>query len=54
MLDKLKYVEEKYIELCDRVERPDFYDDPKKAATYLKEQKELGPVVTAYRAYLRA
>lgn len=54
MLDKLKYVEEKYIELCDRVERPDFYDDPKKAAAYLKEQKELEPVVTAYRAYLRA
>ncbi|MBQ6430489.1 MAG: peptide chain release factor 1 [Oscillospiraceae bacterium] len=54
MLDKLKYVEEKYIELCDRVGRPDFYDDPKKAAAYLKEQKELEPVVTAYRAYLRA
>ena len=54
MLDKLKFVEEKYIELCDRVERPDFYDDPKKAAAYLKEQKELEPVVTAYRAYLRA
>ena len=54
MLDKLKFVEEKYIELCDRVGRPDFYDDPKKAAAYLKEQKELEPVVTAYRAYLRA
>ncbi len=54
MLDKLKFVEEKYIELCDRVERPDFYDDPKKAAAYLKEQKELEPVVNAYRAYLRA
>ena len=54
MLDKLKFVEEKYIELCDRVGRPDFYDDPKKAAVYLKEQKELEPVVNAYRAYLRA
>ena len=54
MLDKLKFVEEKYIEICDRVGRPDFYDDPKKAAAYLKEQKELEPVVTAYRAYLRA
>ena len=54
MLDKLKFVEEKYIELCDRVERPDFYDDPKKAAAFLKEQKELEPVVAAYRAYLRA
>ena len=54
MLEKLKYVEEKYIELCDRVERPDFYDDPKKAAAFLKEQKELEPVVSTYRAYLRA
>ena len=54
MLDKLKLVEEKYIELCARAEQPDFYTDPKKAAAYLKEQKELEPVVTAYRAYLRA
>ena len=54
MLDKLKLVEEKYIELCARAEQPDFYADPKKAAAYLKEQKELEPVVTAYRAYLRA
>ncbi len=54
MLDKLKLVEEKYIELCARAERPDFYADPKRAAAYLKEQKEMEPVVTAYRAYLRA
>ena len=54
MLDKLKLVEEKYIELCARTEQPDFYADPKKAAAYLKEQKEMEPVVTAYRAYLRA
>ncbi|MGM9523736.1 MAG: peptide chain release factor 1 [Faecousia sp.] len=54
MLDKLKLVEEKYIELCARAEQPDFYADPKRAAVYLKEQKEMEPVVTAYRAYLRA
>lgn len=41
MLDKLKLVEEKYIELCARAERPDFYADPKRAAAYLKEQKEM-------------
>ncbi len=52
MLDKLRLVEEKYIELCARAEQPDFYADPKKAAAYLKEQKELEPVVTAYRNYL--
>lgn len=54
MLDKLKLVEEKYVELCARAEQPDFYTDPKKAAAYLKEQKEIEPVVNAYRAYLRA
>ena len=54
MLDKLRLVEEKYIELCARAEQPDFYADPKKAAAYLKEQKELEPVVTAYRSYLRS
>ena len=54
MLEKLKLVEEKYLELCARTEQPDFYADPKRAAAYLKEQKELEPVVTAYRAYCRA
>lgn len=54
MLDKLKLVEEKYVELCARAEQPDFYADPKKAAAYLKEQKEMEPVVNTYRAYLRA
>ena len=54
MLEKLKLVEEKYIELCARAEQPDFYADPKRAAAYLKEQKELEPVVTAFRAYRRA
>lgn len=54
MLDKLKLVEEKYLELCARSEQPDFYADPKKAAAYLKEQKELEPIVTVFRAYNRA
>ena len=54
MLDKLKLVEEKYMELCVRAEQPDFYADPKKAAAYLKEQKELEPVITAFRGYKRA
>ena len=54
MLDKLKLVEEKYMELCARAEQPDFYADPKRAAAYLKEQKELEPVVTDFRGYKRA
>ena len=54
MLEKLKALEDKYVELCARAEQPDFYADPKKAAAYLREQKELEPVVNAYRAYCRA
>ena len=54
MLDKLNALEDKYIELCARTEQPDFYADPRKAATYLREQKELEPLVNAYRAYRRA
>lgn len=52
MLDKLKVVENRYLELGDMATRPDFYDDPAKAARLLKEQRELEPVVTAYRKYL--
>ena len=54
MLDKLRLVEEKYIEIGARTESPDFYADPKRAAAYLKEQKELAPVVEAYRGYLKS
>jgi peptide chain release factor 1 len=32
--------------------RPDFYEDPKRAAALLKEQRSLEPVVSAYRRYL--
>ena len=51
MLDKLKQLENKYIELTARSEQPDFYADPNRAAKLLKEQRELEPVVSAYRAY---
>ncbi len=54
MLDKLRQVESKYEALCARAEQPDFYADPKKAAQNLREQRELEPVVTAYRAYMGA
>lgn len=53
MLDKLKAVENRYLELGDMSTRPDFYDDPKQAARLLKEQRELEPVVQAYRSYLK-
>ena len=51
MLEKLKQLENKYIELTARSEQPDFYADPNRAAKLLKEQRELEPVVSAYRAY---
>ncbi len=53
MLDQLKVVENRYLELGDMVTRPDFYNDPKQAARLLKEQRELEPVVHAYRRYLQ-
>ncbi len=51
MLEKLRLVENRYLELENMSGRPDFYDDPKKAATLLKEQRSLEPVVEAYRRY---
>ena len=54
MLDKLRQVESKYEVLCARAEQPDFYADPQAAAQNLREQRELEPVVNAYRAYAAA
>ena len=50
MLDKLKLVEERYLEAAERMAQPEFYNDPKKAAKLLREQKQLEPIMTAYRA----
>ena len=54
MLEKLKQVESKYEELCARMEQPDFYADPQKAAKILKEQRELEPLINAYRSWRNA
>jgi peptide chain release factor 1 len=51
MLDKLRLVEEKYLELEQRTAQPDFYADPKAAARLLKEQKNLAPIVETWRRY---
>ncbi len=53
MLDKLKLVEDRYLEMEARASQPDFYSDPKAAAKLLREQRELEPVVEAYRSYRR-
>ena len=54
MLDKLQAVYSRYEELCAKSEQPDFYNDPKKAASFLREQNDLAPIVEAYRDYLAA
>ena len=54
MLDKLRAVENRYEELCARSEQPDFYNDPQKAANFLREKNDLEAVVETFRAYNRA
>lgn len=51
MLEKLRLVEERYLEMAERAGQPDFYADPKAASKLLREQKRLEPIVTAYRGY---
>ena len=54
MLEKLKLVEARFLEMEARSSQPDFYNDPKAASKLLREQKQLEPVVTAYRRYAAA
>ena len=51
MLEKLKLVEARYPEMAERAAQPDFYNDPKAASQLLKEQRQLEPIITAYRSY---
>ena len=51
MLEKLRLVEERYLEMAERAGQPDFYADPKAASKLLREQNRLEPIVTAYRSY---
>ena len=41
MLEKLKLVEARYLEMAERAAQPDFYNDPKAASQLLKEQRQL-------------
>lgn len=50
MLEKLQLLENKYEELAARSEQPEFFADPKKAAKLLKEQRDLEPIVQAFRS----
>lgn len=51
MLDKLQGIEERLVALEEELASPDLYNDPKNAAKLLKEQKDLTPIVDAYRKY---
>ena len=51
MLEKLRLVEERYMEMAERAAQPEFFSDPKAATQLLKEQKRLEPIITAYRSY---
>jgi len=54
MLEKLVEIEEKYKMLEKRAQDPDVYSDPALYAKIAREQKELQPVVDAYRRYEKA
>ena len=53
MFDKLRQIEEKFIELEDRMGTPEVYSDPAVYAKCAREQKELAPIVECYRRYVR-
>lgn len=54
MFEKLAEVEKRLEEIELALQDGDLYSDPKRAADLLKEQKELIPVVEAYRRYKKA
>ncbi len=54
MLDKLKAVSDRYEALISQLEDPAIYQDPARLAKLTREQKELTPLVEAYRAYTGA
>ncbi|MEA4965923.1 MAG: peptide chain release factor 1 [Oscillospiraceae bacterium] len=51
MTENLQLMDNRYEELLDKTQRPDFYNDPKLAAKILKDLEELRPVVAVIRAY---
>ena len=54
MLDKLIAIDEKYQTLEQRMQEPEVYGDPALYARLAREQKEIKPVVDAYRKYEKA
>jgi peptide chain release factor 1 len=53
MLEKLVEIEKKYVDLEKRMQEPEVYSDPALYAKLAREQKEITPVVEAYRRYVK-
>ncbi len=53
MLEKLKLTEEKYNDIAEKLMDPDIINDTKAYASYMKEYKNLTPVVEKYREYCK-
>jgi len=54
MFEKLREIELRYAEVEAKLGASETYDDPQLVAKLNREQKEIAPVVEAYRAYLAA
>jgi len=54
MLEKLNAINEKYKTLEKRMQEPEVYSDPALYAKIAREQKEIQPVVDAFRRYEKA
>ena len=54
MLEKLLAIDQKYQTLEKRMQEPEVYSDPALYAKLAREQKEIKPVVEAYRSYDKA
>ena len=53
MRDKLKKTEERFEALALSLQQPEIYSDPAEYARLAREQKELAPIVEAYRRFAR-
>lgn len=53
MFDKLKFVEEKYVDLNEKISDPEVINDQAIWQKYMKEHAEIEPVVLKYREYMK-
>lgn len=53
MLEKLKLTEEKYNDIAEKLMNPDIINDTKAYASYMREYKNLTPIVEKYREYCK-